>query len=302
MNANRTNTTFLKPEHLRPIRNLNLRAKIIVEGLIAGLHRSPYHGFSAEFLEYRPYFAGESIRNIDWRKYARTDRSVVRLYEDETNLYARIMLDKSASMRFGSTGAAMTKYEYGRTLAAALAWICIRQRDAVGLITFDEKIDVSLPPRSTNVQLKNIISQLENSAPSNATRCAAAIDSAARAIHKRGLCVLISDLFDDPESIVQGLRHLRFKRQDIIAIWLLDPMEREFRHDSPLEVRDLESGERVFLDGATAAQYFQSGMGRHRDRIESACKELEIDCETVFTDEPFHRALVRILEKRRRLF
>ena len=301
MQSSPSNTTFLKPEQLTPIRNLNLRAKIIVEGLIAGLHRSPYHGFSAEFLEYRPYFTGESIRNIDWRKYARTDRSVVRLYEDETNLYARILLDKSASMRFGSLKG-VTKYEYGRTLAAALAWICIRQRDAVGLTLFDSEISVSLPPRSTNVQLKNIISHLENTAPSNTTQCAAAIDGAAQTINKRGMCVLISDLFDEPESIIQGLRHLRFKRQDIIVIWLLDPMESSFEHDLPLEVRDLESGERVFLDGQTATAYYRSGIDAHREMLETACKELEIDFVTITTDEPFHRALVRILEKRGRLF
>ncbi|MBD3316686.1 MAG: DUF58 domain-containing protein, partial [Chitinivibrionales bacterium] len=123
---------FLRPEHVAPIRSLSLRAKLIVEGLIAGLHRSPYHGFSAEFLEYRPYRTGESTRMIDWRKYAKTDKTVVRLFEDETNLYARIMLDKSASMRFASPGA-VSKFDYGRTLAASLAWILVRQRDAVGL-------------------------------------------------------------------------------------------------------------------------------------------------------------------------
>jgi len=301
VNAQKPSASFLRPEQLTPIRNLNLRAKIIVEGLIAGLHRSPYHGFSAEFLEHRPYFQGESIRNIDWRKYARSDRTVVRLFEDETNLYARILFDKSASMSFSSQGA-VSKFDYARTLAASLAWIFIRQRDAVGLVTFDKSVDTSMPPRSTNVQLKNIISCLEASTPSHTTRCGAAIDEAARSIHKRGLCVLISDLFDDAASIIQGLRHLRFKRQDTIVIWLLDPMEREFGRDALLEVRDVESGEKVFLDGETAGEYYRRGMERHRAEIENACKELTIDCETVITDEPFHRALLRILEKRRRLF
>jgi len=296
-----TAVTFLNPAQLSPIRSLSLRAKIIVEGLIAGMHRSPYHGFSAEFLEHRPYLPGESIRSIDWRSYARTDRTVVRLFEDETNLYARILLDKSMSMAFGSEGV-MAKFDYGRTLAASLAWIFVRQRDAVGLVTFGEHIDVSLPPRSTNIQLQTIIACLQKSSPSGATRCAAAIDGAARAIRKRGMCVLISDLFDDPASVVQALRHLRFKRQDTIVIWLLDPMEREFRRDAPLAVLDMESGEKVHLDGETAAEYYEKGMRAHRALIESACREMAIDCEMVFTDEPFQRALIRVLEKRRRLY
>jgi uncharacterized protein (DUF58 family) len=301
MNAADSSVTFLKPEQLSPIRNLNLRAKIIVEGLIAGLHRSPYHGFSTEFLEHRPYFQGESIRNIDWRTYARTDRAVVRLFEDETNLYGRIMLDKSASMAFGSENN-MTKFDYARTLAASLAWILIRQRDAVGLVTFDEKVDVALPPRSTNVQLKNILSCLQNSSPSLSTHSGAAIDSAARAIHKRGLCVLISDLFDEPASIIQGLRHLRFKRQDTIVIWLLDPLELNFTSDAPLSVHDMESGERIFLDGRIAGRHYSEGFMRHRAVMEDACRENRVDFEVVCTDEPFHRALMRILEKRRRLY
>ncbi|MBD3390570.1 MAG: DUF58 domain-containing protein [Chitinivibrionales bacterium] len=300
MNEPKSGVSFLTPEHLTPIRSLNLRAKIIVEGLIAGLHRSPYHGFSAEFLEHRPYLPGESIRNIDWRKFARTDRTVVRLFEDETNLYARILLDKSASMGFSSRNG-MNKYDYARTIAASLAWIFVRQRDAVGLVTFDDSIDAALPPRSTNVQLKNIIACLENSAPSSATRCGAAIDSAAHGIHKRGMCVLISDLFDDPRSIIQGLRHLRFKRQDTVLIWLLDPLEVDFRRDAPLEVHDVESDERVFLDGETAERFYRRGMRGHREQIEEACRELEIDWEIVTTDEPFHGALMRVLEKRRRL-
>jgi uncharacterized protein (DUF58 family) len=293
--------SLLNPEHLTPIRNLSLRAKIIVEGLIAGLHRSPYHGFSAEFLEYRPYLPGESIKRIDWRKYARTDRTVVRLFEDETNLYGRILLDKSASMRFSSNGR-MSKLDYGRTLAASLAWILVRQRDAVGLVTFDDAIEVAIPPRSTNVQLKNIISCLENTYPGKKTACGMAIDSVARTINKRGLCVLISDLFDDPASIIQGLRHLRFKRQDVIVIWLLDPMEHDFRHEGRLEVVDAETAERLFLDAASASAAYNEGLAQHRSVLESACRELKIDCETVTTDEPFHKALVRILDKRRRLF
>jgi uncharacterized protein (DUF58 family) len=291
---------FLRPEHVAPIRSLGLRAKLIVEGMIAGLHRSPYHGFSAEFLEYRPYRAGESTRMIDWRKYARTDKTVVRLFEDETNLAARILLDISASMRFSSVGA-MNKYEYARTLAASLAWILIRQRDAVGLAAFDDTIKAVIPPRSANAQLKAILSTLERLAPAGATSCGAAIDTVARAIGKRGLCILISDLLDDPAAIIAGLRHLRFKRQDVMVIRILDPLEQTFRHDASLRITDMENNAEIVLDGATATEFYERGFDGHRRTLQAAMREMAIDCEVVTTDEPFVKALLRILEKRSRL-
>ncbi len=290
----------LDPRHLAPIRNLNLRAKLIVEGMIAGLHRSPYHGFSTEFLEYRPYRAGESTRAIDWRKYARTDRAVVRLFEDETNLYARILVDKSASMRFQSAGA-LSKYEYARTLAASLAWILIRQRDAVGLVAFDNRVETAIPPRSTNVQLQTILSCLSKIEPGDRTHCGSALDAVARTIRKRGMSIIISDFFDDPEAIIQGLKHLRFKRQDVFVVWMLDPLEMAFDMDAPLRIQDAETGEELRLDGATASEIYARGFERHRKTIEKACKELHIDCEIITTDLPFQKALFRILERRRKL-
>jgi uncharacterized protein (DUF58 family) len=293
--------SFLKPEHLAPIRSLNLRAKAIVEGTIAGLHKSPYHGFSAQFLEYRPYLPGEAAKRIDWRKYAKTGRSVVRLYEDETNLFAWILLDKSASMAFCSS-AAMSKYDYARTLAASLAWILVRQRDAVGLFAFDSKEHLMVPPRSTNLQLKTVLSRLETLAPGGETDCGGSLSRLAQTITKRGMCIVLSDLFDEPESIIRGLRHLRFKKQDVMVLWVLDPLEDRFAAAGPLEVRDSETGKTVLVDGLTASEYFSRGMLRHGAAIEEACRSLGIDCERVVTDEPFTKALLRILRKRRRLF
>jgi uncharacterized protein (DUF58 family) len=293
--------SFLNPEHLAPIRNLNLRARRIVEGMIAGMHKSPYHGFSAEFLEYRPYRTGESSARIDWRKYAKTDRSLVRLYEDETNLFATILLDKSGSMKFRH-GSAMSKHDYARTLAASLAWILIRQRDAVGLFAFDLDQCLFIPPRSTNVQLSTILSNLDKMEPAGETRCGASIERLARTLRKRGLCIVISDLLDDPDDIIRGLRHLRFKRQDIVVIRILDPFEATFRSTGSCEVRDLETGNVLLLDGLTASEYFKDGLARHHRLIDEACRSLHIDCETVVTNEPFARALVRILHKRKRLF
>ncbi|MBN1761343.1 MAG: DUF58 domain-containing protein [Chitinispirillaceae bacterium] len=293
-------TFFLSPEHLAPVRRLQLRARLIVEGMIAGLHRSPYHGFSAEFSEYRPYQTGESTRMIDWRKYAKTDRSYVRLYEDETNLIAHLLVDKSASMGF-SSGKQMTKFDYARTLAASIAWILIRQRDAVALAVFDENVDTYLPPRSTNTQLKNILTTLDGIEPGARTCCGASINRLAHGIKRRGLTVVLSDLYDDPEGIVKGLRHLRFKRQDVLLLWVRDPRERNFTGDSTLRLQDLETGETLLLDGRTAAEYLRDGVANHHKVIERACRELGVDFAVIETDEPFVHALMRVLQTRRRL-
>jgi uncharacterized protein (DUF58 family) len=293
-------STFLKPDQLIPL-NLNLRAKLIVEGMIAGLHKSPYHGFSAQFLEYRQYLQGESAKKIDWRKYAKTDKAVVRLFEDETNLFAHILVDKSASMGFASNGQ-MSRFDYARTLAASLARIFINQRDAVGMASFDESLGSYLPPRSTNIQLKNIINELNKIESGAQTHCASAVNTLAAGISKRGLCIIISDFFDDPLEIAEALRHLRFKRQDVIAIWVLDPFELNFASKATYRFQDLENGKILTLDGKTASEYFARGFTEHRQKIEQACKELQIDIEMVLTDEPFQKALFRILEKRRRMF
>ncbi|HEX2955795.1 MAG TPA: DUF58 domain-containing protein [Chitinispirillaceae bacterium] len=295
------NLTLITPRDAAHIKNLSIRAKCIVEGTIAGLHKSPYHGFSAEFLEYRSYFQGESIRKIDWRKFAKSERAVVRLFEDETNLSANILLDKSASMCFKSD-AALNKFEYAQTLAAAIARIFIAQRDAVGLAMFDASLGVLLPPKSTNIQMELILKALEQAEPSDATCCASAIESLAVKIRKRGMTILISDLFDDPEEIIRGLRHLKFVKQDVIVLWILDPFEHAFKDAASYRLSDLESGRELLLDGNTASRYFREGLDRHKNILVNACKELRIDLELVSTDEPFHRALLRVLEKRRHHF
>jgi uncharacterized protein (DUF58 family) len=289
----------LKPEHIIPIRNLSLRAKLIVEGMIAGLHKSPFHGFSAEFLEYRSYNTGDNSKTIDWRKFAKTDKTVVRLYEDETNLYAHILVDKSGSMAFSSQGT--SKFEYARTLAASLAWILIRQRDAVGFAAFDDNVKTYIPPKSTNIQLKNILGLLDKINPEAQTRCGEAINTLALGLHKRGLCILISDFFDDPVQIMQGLRHLRFKKQDIILLQVLDTSERSFKQAGNVRFHDIETGQILRMDGITATRYFAQGLKNHTDALKKCCKELQIDFEQITTDEPFQRALFRVLEKRGRM-
>jgi uncharacterized protein (DUF58 family) len=234
---------------------------------------------------------------IDWRKFAKTDRSYVRLYEDETNCAAHIMIDKSASMGF-SADRRMNKFDYARTLAASIAWILIRQRDAVSLAAFDEQITTYLPPHSTNMQLKNILSSLDTLTPAAQTRCGDAVDLLARGIKKRGMTVILSDFFDDPGRIINGLRHLRFKRQDVLCLWILDPQECTFSDKRSYELSDMETGRTLFLDGSTAAAFIEAGMHRHRDLLETGCRELKIEFCTIATDEPFVHALLRVLSTR----
>ncbi|MBD3239963.1 MAG: DUF58 domain-containing protein [Chitinivibrionales bacterium] len=301
MNQTTQTLTYLRPEHLARIRNLHLWAKHIVEGMNVGVHRSPYHGFSAEFAEYRPYQPGESTRMIDWRKYAKSDATVVRLFEDETNLFAHLLLDTSASMAFHSPQYA-SKYAFASILSTSLAWILVRQRDAVGFAAFNESVRVLLSPRSTNVQLRTIIGQIDRLTPTGGTRCGAAMDALAARLRKRGLCVVVSDLLDTVDDIKHGLRHLRFKRQDVIVLWVRDPLEMAFAHDAPLRLRDMESGEQLHLDPRIAAEHYNANMAQHALEIESVCRDLQVDLVTVGTDEPFEKVLSRIMQKRKRLY
>lgn len=300
MNTHTASSPFLiRPEQVAAIRSLSLRARLIVEGMIAGLHRSPYHGFSVEFSEYRPYHPGESTRYIDWRQFAKTDRSVVRLFEDETNLFAHLLLDKSASMEFSS--GAVSKFEYARTLCAALAWVLIQQRDAVGFAAFDESVEGFVPPRSTNRQLSTILAQLQAQQPAATTRCGVAFDWLGTVVKRRGLCIIFSDLLDDIDAIVTGLRHLRFKQQDIIMVRVLDPMELHFEGSAPFRLIDLESDQRLELDGAVASEAYAVQFGQHRAALDAACRDAGAQLHYVTTDEPFQKALFSIIKQRKRL-
>jgi uncharacterized protein (DUF58 family) len=246
--------------------------------------------------------ANEPARSIDWRMYAKTDRPMVRLHKDETNLSATILLDKSGSMAFRHSSV-LSKHEYARTLAASLAWILIRQRDAVGLFTFDNNSRLHIAPKSTNVQLNTLLTKLDETEPAGETQCGASIESLAQTLSRRGLCVVISDFLDDPASILHGLRHLRFKRQDVMLLRVLDPLEESFSRGLGLcDMRDMESGKTMRMDGHTAREFFTKGMADHRRIIEEACRSLGITCDMILTTEPFAKALMRILEKRRRLF
>jgi uncharacterized protein (DUF58 family) len=218
---------FLDPAVIGRLGSMELKARTVVEGFLSGLHRSPYKGFSVEFAEYRQYLPGDDLTTLDWKVYARTDRHYVKKFEEETNLECHLLLDVSASMAYRG-GAAMSKIEYGSVLAASLAYLMNRQRDASGLIQFDEKITARLPASARPGHLHAILLALERIVPGARSDLGRPLHQLADALGKRSLAVLISDLLDDPDRVVKGLKHLRFRGTDVIVFQLLDPHEIQF--------------------------------------------------------------------------
>ncbi|MBN2070780.1 MAG: DUF58 domain-containing protein [Candidatus Krumholzibacteriota bacterium] len=292
-------SSFLQPEVVSRIARMDLRARLIVEGFIAGLHRSPYHGFSVEFAEYRQYNAGESTRNIDWKIFAKTDRYYTKIFEDETNLSATILLDRSASMDFGSRE--ITKLRYGTLLCAALAFLMIRQRDAVGLALFDEKIVEMIPHKSVRKHLFHILNALEKATPGAKTRISETLHQIAEKVKRRGLIILVSDLFDDPGEILSGLRHFRHRGHEIVVFHLLDPLELSLDYRGEVRFVDRETGEKIRTQPWFLKKEYRADIEEWIKGLEISCKENAIDYNLVTIDTSFDQALVSYLGKRRRM-
>jgi len=215
---------FLQPQVVSRLSSMELRARLVVEGFITGLHRSPYHGFSVEFAEHRPYMPGDEIRHIDWKLYGKTDRYYIKQYEEETNLKAYLVVDTSKSMAFASSGM-VPKLEYASCLAASLAYMMIKQQDAVGLALFDEALTSYIPPHATRGYMRQLLIQLQHAQPSGRTGAARALHQVAERIRRRGLVVVISDLLDRQEEVMTALRHFRHKKNEVIVMHVLDPIE-----------------------------------------------------------------------------
>jgi len=292
---------LLKPEHISSIQSLNLVAKFVVEGMIAGMHKSPYHGFSSEFLEFRQYRDGESTKNIDWRKEAKTEKSFVRVFEDETNLTANILIDASASMGF-SYGDRISKFEYARVLAASLAWILIRQRDLTGLIIFDENIREQIRPGSTNLKLREIIGTLQNSECLSRTNSPKAFSAAVPFLKKRGLTIVISDFLEEPDSILEALRHLKYQNQEVVAVRVLDPLEVDFNIDGAVYLNDLETGSKINIDSDVIKKVYGNSFAEHKKKIVDGMHDFHTTFVETTTERTFAETLQVILNKRGRLF
>lgn len=297
---------YLQPDVVSKLANMELRARMVVEGFITGMHKSPYHGFSVEFAEHRQYMPGDEIRRIDWKVFGKTDRYYIKQYEEETNLKSYIIIDASASMSFSSVEAGknvkrISKLEYASFLAAALSYLMIQQRDAVGLTTYDTDIRLTLPPHATKAYLRRILVELEKLSAGNTTGTARALNAMAERITRRGLVIVLSDLLDDPEKVMTALKHFRHSHHDVIVMQILDPMERSFAFGADALFKDLETHEELMTQPYHIERSYRREMQKFLERYKRECRENVIDYALLDTATPFDVALFQYLNKRRRI-
>ncbi|MCU0452896.1 MAG: DUF58 domain-containing protein [Bacteroidetes bacterium] len=291
--------TYLQPDVAAQVATMELRARLVVEGFMTGLHKSPYHGFSVEFTEHRPYTPGDEPKRIDWKAYGKTERFYIKQFEEETNLRTHIILDASGSMGF-SSGKRLTKLQYASYLAAALGYLMVEQRDAVGLTIFDESVRTAITPRATRTHLKQIWKELEHAAPGRKTRTAGALHQVADALTRRGLVIILSDLLDRPDEVITAFKHFRHKGNEVIVMQVLDPLERSFAFDSDAVFRDLETREELMSQPWHIRESYQGAMREFIGRYEQECRDNAIDFVLLDTATPFDRALMEYLHRRSR--
>ena len=289
---------LIDPVSLMRLRSMELRAKVIVEGFCKGIHRSPYHGFSVEFTEYRQYTPGDDPRYIDWRVYARSDRFYIKKFEDETNLRCHLLIDHSRSMGYGSAG--YSKSQYGGTLAATLAYFLFTQGDAVGLATFDDRIRQYLPPRNRPGYLRRLMLALEACPEGSVTDLGPPLQQIAGMLTKRGLIVLISDLLTSIDRLERDLGYLCAGGHDVVVFNVLDTAELNFDFSSPALFRDIETGRNMYVDPSEAQTPYKRMLDKHLAKTKSVCQNLGIDYHLFATDRPFDLALFDFLQHRMR--
>ncbi|HVL69928.1 MAG TPA: DUF58 domain-containing protein [Vicinamibacterales bacterium] len=290
---------FLDPGVIARLGTMELKARTVVEGFLSGLHRSPYKGFSVEFAEYRQYLPGDDLNTLDWKVYARTDRHYVKKFEEETNLECHLLLDQSASMAYRGA-APMSKLEYGSVLAASLAFLMNRQRDATGLITFDEQIRFRLPAAARPGHVHAILLALERIQAGLRSDVARPLHQLAEALLKRSLVVVISDLLDDPDPVIKGLRHLKFRGTDVVVFQLLDPNELTFPFKGAAKFTDIETSEEVLADPARSRTEYLRELARLTLRYDRELRGAGIDYVQIDTSQPLDFALLTYLSARSR--
>ncbi len=288
--------SMIAPQALMAIKNLELRARVVVQGFWTGLHRSPYHGFSVEFTEYRQYTPGDDPRYLDWRLYARSDRYYIKRFEDETNLRCFLLVDNSKSMTFGSAG--YSKAEYANTLAATLAYFLHHQGDAIGLLTFDEQIREYLPARHRTGHLRHLMLALEKPAGGATTDLTAPLKRIAEMVTRRGLMVLISDLLAPIDTLDRNLGSLVASGHEVMVFHLFDPKEMDFRFDDATLFEDLESGRDLYIDPAAARRDYLQKLQAHIAAARQTCEKLGVSYHQWTSDRPLETALSDFLKAR----
>ncbi len=293
-------TRFIDPQALTRIASLELIARTVVEGFISGLHRSPHLGFSVNFAEYRTYRPGDDIRKIDWKVYGRTDRFFVKEYEGETNTGIHLILDCSRSMDYGNKG--IRKLEYGQFLAASLGYFAFKQRDAVGFISFDNDIIDYIPARSSIGHLNTVLHAVERARPGERTDFYRTLVNVSERIRRRGIVVVISDLFDDPDKVTHGLRHLASRGNDVIVFQILDPSELHFDFPDAAQFVDMETRAEMHVIPDYLRQEYIKLIAGQISEYEKECRKDRMDFALIDTSRPLDKALFSYLVRRQQLY
>ncbi len=290
---------FLAPEVLARITSLELLARTVVEGFISGLHRSPFTGFSTEFAEYRQYMPGDDLRYLDWKLLGRTDRYYIKKYRADTNSQCHILIDASASMRY--TTGEITKLQYAQFLGSSLAYLANKQQDAVGLIAFDREVRTHVPAHSRTGHMRTIFGRMEELEAGNETKLSVMLHQAAERITRRGMIIVISDFYDEPEEVINALQHLRFKGNDVIVFQVLDKNELDFEFTEPVLLEDCETEEQIHVMPDILGDGYRDTIRNHVEAIREGATKNKIDYELLTTDKPLDFALFSFLAKRARM-
>lgn len=319
---------YLNPSVVARLSNMEFKARMVVEGFIAGMHKSPYHGFSVEFAEHRQYMPGDDLKHLDWKILGKTDRYYIKRYEEETNLKSYLLLDISRSMNFksddisglnikkkgffrklisgsevqpGQSHDSLTKLEYASHLAASLAYLMLLQRDAISLTTYDTKIRSYIPPHSTKANLQLILKELSNVESVNETGTAKCLNEIADKVKRRGLVIVFSDLFDEQSEVINALKHFRYDKNEVIIFQILDPIELTFLEGNPVTLKDMETNEEIFSQPVSMQKAYQESVQEFINKYKTECRKNNIDFITLSTSTPFDTALLNYLNKRKKL-
>ncbi len=318
---------YLVPSVVAKLSNIELKAKSVVEGFMTGLHKSPYHGFSVEFAEHRQYMPGDDLKFLDWKVYARTGRYYIKRFEEETNLKSYILLDISKSMDFssnksketyaekkglaklfgksksslGESKSYLTKLEYGSYVAASLAYLMLLQRDAISLTTYDTKIQNFISPRATDSNLKLMLHALNNIQSTDKTGTARCLNEIADKVKRRGLVIIISDLFDDQKEVLSALRHFKYTKNEVIVFQILDPVELSFLSGNPVTLKDVETNEEMFSQPFVMQKAYQEAVKEFTETYRMECAKSDIDYIMLSTESTFDKALINYLSKRMKM-
>jgi uncharacterized protein (DUF58 family) len=293
-----TERTLLDPDLLSRIEGLQLRARRIVEGYYAGVHRSPFHGYSVEFAEHREYSPGDDLRYVDWKVFGKTDKVYVKRYEEETNLACYLLLDQSESMRYQGPNSSMSKFEYARLLSAALAYLVLGQQDSVGLVTFDEQVQTEVRANSQPSHLRPILETLVAAAPAGKTSAAPVFHELAERFKKRSVMILLSDLLDDVPALLAGLKHFQHRRHEVIVMHLLDAAELEFPFDRTTLFRGLEETPDILVDPLALRPAYLFELHSYLRQVETGVRSQQADYIRITTDQRLDASLSRYLRSR----